>query len=83
MIEVAIGGTKDQKLEFVKEKIGKSISISEVFPSGLVDVRGVTTRITSYNVCYTKLLREGKAALLLSKAFQHRKERSAAGFRYS
>jgi large subunit ribosomal protein L3 len=42
MIELAIGGTKDQKLAFVKEKIGKSISVSEVFPKGLVDVRGVT-----------------------------------------
>jgi len=43
MIELAIGGTKDQKIAFVKERIGKSISVSEVFPKGLVDVRGVTT----------------------------------------
>jgi large subunit ribosomal protein L3 len=42
IIELAIGGNKDQKLAFVKEKIGKSISVSEVFPKGLVDVRGVT-----------------------------------------
>jgi large subunit ribosomal protein L3 len=42
MIEVAIGGTKDQKMNFVKEKIGKTISISEVFPKGLLDVRAVT-----------------------------------------
>lgn len=42
MIELAIGGTKEQKLAFVKEKIGKSISVSEVFPKGLIDVRGVT-----------------------------------------
>jgi large subunit ribosomal protein L3 len=43
MIELAIAGTKDQKLAFVKDKVGKSISVSEVFPKGLVDVRGVTT----------------------------------------
>lgn len=44
MIEMAIGGTKEQKLAFVKEKIGKPILISEVFAGkGLVDVRGVTT----------------------------------------
>lgn len=43
MIELAIAGTKDQKLAFVKEKAGKSISVSEVFSKGLVDVRGVTT----------------------------------------
>jgi large subunit ribosomal protein L3 len=42
MIEVAIGGTKDQKVAFAKERIGKTISVSEVFPKGLVDVRGVT-----------------------------------------
>lgn len=43
MIELAISGTKEQKIAFVKEKSGKSISISEVFAKGLVDVRGVTT----------------------------------------
>ncbi|VVB80635.1 50S ribosomal protein L3 [uncultured archaeon] len=42
MIEIAVGGTKDQKLNFVKEKIGKTISISEVFPKGLLDIRAVT-----------------------------------------
>ncbi len=42
MIEVAISGTKEQKLAFVKEKIGKGITVSEVFPKGLVDVRGIT-----------------------------------------
>lgn len=43
MIELAIGGTKEQKLAFVKERAGKSILVSEVFTKGLVDVRGVTT----------------------------------------
>jgi large subunit ribosomal protein L3 len=43
MIELAIVGTKEQKLAFVKDKAGKSISVSEIFSKGLVDVRGVTT----------------------------------------
>jgi len=43
LIEVGIsGGNKDEKLEFVKGKIGKEIEVSEVFSEGLVDVRGVT-----------------------------------------
>jgi len=43
MIELAIAGTKEQKLVFAKEKAGKGISVSEVFSKGLVDVRGVST----------------------------------------
>ncbi len=42
MIELAIGGTKDQKINFVKEKIGKGITISDVFGKGVVDIRAVT-----------------------------------------
>lgn len=42
MIELAISGSKEDKLAFVAEKIGKGISVSEVFPEGLVDARGVT-----------------------------------------
>ena len=42
MIEVAISGSKDEKLAFVKEKVGKEISVTEVFSEGLVDVHGVT-----------------------------------------
>lgn len=43
MIELAISGTKEEKLKLVKEKVGKSISISEVFAAGkLVDARAVT-----------------------------------------
>ncbi|MBC8435146.1 50S ribosomal protein L3 [archaeon] len=42
LIELAISGTKDDKIKYVTEKVGKEISISEVFPAGLVDVRGVT-----------------------------------------
>jgi len=42
MFEVGVSGSKDEKLAFIKEKIGKEISVSEVFEKGLVDVRGVT-----------------------------------------
>ncbi len=42
IIELGLGGSKEDKLNFIKEKIGKSISVSEIFSSGLVDVRGVT-----------------------------------------
>lgn len=42
MLEVAVSGPVDAKLDFIKEKVGKEISISEVFSDGLVDVRGVT-----------------------------------------
>lgn len=40
--EVGLKGSKEEKLNFIKEKIGKSISISEVFDSGLVDIRAVS-----------------------------------------
>ena len=42
MIEVGLSGSVDEKLGFVKEKIGKDILVSEIFSEGLVDVRGVT-----------------------------------------
>jgi large subunit ribosomal protein L3 len=42
LIEVAISGSVDEKLAFIKEQIGKNISINDVFSDGLVDVRGVT-----------------------------------------
>lgn len=42
LIEMALGGSKEDKMNFIKEKIGKTISLSEVFPKGLVDIRGVT-----------------------------------------
>jgi large subunit ribosomal protein L3 len=41
--ELAIGGSLDEKIQFVKENIGKEISISSVFEKGnLVDFRGLT-----------------------------------------
>ena len=42
LIEIAVSGSVDEKLAFIKERIGKDISINEVFTEGLVDVRGVT-----------------------------------------
>ncbi len=42
MLEIGVSGSKEEKLAFVKEKIGKEILVSEVFSEGLVDVRGVT-----------------------------------------
>lgn len=42
LIEVGISGGKDEKLVFVKERIGKDILVGDVFSIGLVDVRGVT-----------------------------------------
>jgi large subunit ribosomal protein L3 len=48
MLEVGISGSVDAKLAFIKERIGKDISVSEVFSEGLVDVRGVTK---AYGTC--------------------------------
>ncbi|MBU2576841.1 MAG: 50S ribosomal protein L3 [Nanoarchaeota archaeon] len=42
LLEIGVSGSVEEKLNFIKEKIGKEISITEVFPKGLVDVRGVT-----------------------------------------
>ncbi len=42
MIELGLSGSKEEKLEFVKSKIGKGIKFSEIFSDKLLDVRGVT-----------------------------------------
>jgi len=42
MIEIALSGSNEEKLAFVKERIGKEISVGDVLPEGLVDVRAVT-----------------------------------------
>lgn len=42
MTEIGLAGSKEEKLNFVKEKLNKEISISEFSKEGLVDVRGVT-----------------------------------------
>ncbi len=44
IFEVACGGSKDDKLKYAKEKLGKDVSIGEVFPAGAqVDIHSVTT----------------------------------------
>jgi len=42
MIEIGIGGSKEEKLKLIKEKIGKVISVEEIFSNEIVDVRGLT-----------------------------------------
>ena len=42
LIEIGVSGSKDEKMAFIKENIGKEISVSDVFSDGLVDIRGVT-----------------------------------------
>ena len=43
LIEVGLNGTLEEKLNFVKEKLGKELSVLNFFESGqLVDVRGLT-----------------------------------------
>jgi len=42
LTEIAIGGSKEEQLETVKNFLNKEIPIGEVFREGLVDVRGVT-----------------------------------------
>jgi large subunit ribosomal protein L3 len=42
MLEVGLSGSSEEKLEFIKERIGKDVLVSEVFGEGLVDVRAVT-----------------------------------------
>jgi large subunit ribosomal protein L3 len=42
MLEVGVSGSKEDKLKFIRDKVGKDISVTEVFGKGLVDVRAVT-----------------------------------------
>ena len=42
--EIALGGTKEQQLAYAKEKLGKEISVSEVFKEGQkLDAHSITT----------------------------------------
>ena len=44
IFELAIGGTKEQQLAYAKEKLGKEITINEVFKEGqLLDAHSITT----------------------------------------
>ena len=41
--EIAVSGkTNAEKIHFIKEHLGKEISITDVFPKGMIDIRGVT-----------------------------------------
>ncbi len=43
LLELALGGSKDEKLAFAKEKLGKEIMLNEVFEQGnYVDVHGIS-----------------------------------------
>ena len=42
VIEVALGGSKEDKLKFIKENLNKEILINDVFERGIVDIRGIT-----------------------------------------
>jgi large subunit ribosomal protein L3 len=43
IMEIALGGGKEEKLNYIKEFLGKEIKINDVFDSGsLVDVHGIT-----------------------------------------
>ncbi len=43
LTEIALNGTKEEKLNFIKENIGKEIPLSSVFKeSEIIDVRGLT-----------------------------------------
>lgn len=42
MLEIAISGNNEEKMKFIQEKIGKEISVNEVFNKGTVDTRAVT-----------------------------------------
>lgn len=43
VVEIALVGSKEEKINLLKEKIKTGFSISEVFSKGLVDTRAVTT----------------------------------------
>ncbi len=44
VFEIALGGSKEEKLAYAKEKLGKEISLQDVFKNGqIVDVHAVTT----------------------------------------
>ncbi|MCK5449845.1 50S ribosomal protein L3 [Candidatus Pacearchaeota archaeon] len=42
IIEIGVSGSVEEKLNFIKERVGKEISVGEVFGDELVDVRAVT-----------------------------------------
>ena len=44
VLEIALGGSKEDKLNFAKEHLGKELKINDVFESGVfVDIHGIST----------------------------------------
>lgn len=44
LLEIALGGSLEEKVNYAKENLGKELSLSDVFETGtLVDTRGITT----------------------------------------
>ncbi len=44
LMEIALGGTKEDQLNFIKENIGKEISIDQIFEeTQLIDIHAITT----------------------------------------
>src|SRR3989344_5088996 len=42
IIEIGLSGSKEEKLQFVKDNLNKEISIKDVFKTGIIDIRGIT-----------------------------------------
>lgn len=42
LIEIALNGSKQEKLEIIKQNLTKEISSSDILQKGLVDIRGIT-----------------------------------------
>ncbi len=43
LLELALGGTKEEKVAYAKEKLGREVSLNEIFEAGTyVDVHGIT-----------------------------------------
>jgi large subunit ribosomal protein L3 len=42
ILEMGLSGTKEEKLNFIKNNLSKEISIKDVIKEGIVDVRGIT-----------------------------------------
>ncbi len=44
LLEIALGGSKDDKINYAKEKLGQEIKVEEVFePGNVIDAHGITT----------------------------------------
>ncbi|MFA5061484.1 MAG: 50S ribosomal protein L3 [Candidatus Pacearchaeota archaeon] len=43
LLEIALSGSNEYKMKLIQEKVGKDISLKDIFEAGLVDIRAVTT----------------------------------------